>query len=78
MHAKQECEDHATWQKHLNIACWVTLVVGFFLVIFTNRELAGLLIIAISMILFILGIVLDIRHTQWHIKQGVAEDEEDS
>lgn len=65
----QKCVDHAMWQKHLQVAYWALLIIGGFIFIFTNKELAGLLIMMLGFILFNVSFLLDIRHAEWHVKQ---------
>lgn len=65
----QKCIDHAMWQKQFSIAYWLAFIVGFFLTIFTDHTGAGLAITGLSMLIFIVSFVLDIRHMEWHIKQ---------
>lgn len=65
----QKCVDHAMWQKQLTIAYWGLFIVGGFIFIFTDRELAGLLMVALGFIIFNVSFALDIRHAEWHVKQ---------
>ena len=65
----QKCVDHAMWQSHLQLAYWGLLIIGGLIFIFTDRELAGLMIMTVGFIVFNVSFMLDIRHAEWHVKQ---------
>lgn len=75
MHKFPQCEKRKFWGRQFTIAHWVLLAVGFIIIVFTNREMAGVFILMTSFGLFLLNTWLDVRHVRWHFKQSKGDDD---
>lgn len=73
----QECKNRKTWHKHFRLAYWALFLIGGFVFIFTDRELAGLAMMGLGFIVFNIDTIQDIKHAEWHLKQLEKGDKND-
>jgi hypothetical protein len=67
--ARQECKDHALWNKNLKIAFWVVVILAYYLILFTDSILGPWLTIVGGFALLFTRIQLDKKHAKWHLSQ---------